>query len=400
MSCESLSCESLRQRFTRALDAFARPQLTLLRRRACSYQVCGVTGLVLCVALGMTLAVRLGLSPRVLGLLVLTSVATFVALALATKVVVGEERLIYYHHEIAILAVAALTLRLLDQPLLPYLDVTVLALGLFLACGRVGCLMVGCCHGRPHPWGVAYRPEHAAAGFSDQLVGVRLFPVQAVESLFVFAVVALGSVLLWNGRPPGEALAIYVFAYGAARFVFELGRGDDRPYLKGFSEAQWTSLVLMAGGAAAGLRGGLPLAALQVAGAAFVVLAMLGVALKRRRDPAARHELLHARHISEVARVLRSLEASAAEPSAAAAVNLVETSGGLRLSHGRLAGGERPLDHYCLSRAGRPMGAAAAEAVAGLIERLRPGEGALELLLGSAGVFHLLAHRRTENTAL
>jgi hypothetical protein len=46
------------------------------------------------------------------------------------------------------------------------------------------------------------------------------------------------------------------------------------------------------------------------------------------------------------------------------------------------------------------MGAAAAEAVAGLIERLRPGEGALELLLGSAGVFHLLAHRRTENTAL
>ena len=69
----------------------------------------------------------------------------------------GEERIIYYRHEIAVMVVAALLLWLLRQPLLPYLDVTILGIGMFLTCGRMGCFMVGCCHGRPHDWGVCYR---------------------------------------------------------------------------------------------------------------------------------------------------------------------------------------------------------------------------------------------------
>ena len=387
--------EILRLCFAHALDAFARPELSLLRRPVCSFHLCGGVGLALAVALGMTLATHLGLSPRVLGVLVTTSFATFVALALVTKVVTGEERLIYYHHEIAILLTSALTLHLLDLPILPYLDVVILGVGLFLACGRVGCLMVGCCHGRPHPWGVTYRAKHAEAGFPQHLVGVRLFPVQALEALFVFATVAAGSLLVWSGRPPGEALAIYVFAYGGARFVFEFVRGDaDRPYLLGFSEAQWTSLALMTASVVAAWRGDLPLPRLAAGATASVVLVMAGVAWKRRRDPGRRHELLHARHVSELAIALRDGVTNG--PSAARPVPLIETSRGLRISGQRLPGDGGPVDHYCLSSAGRPMRSAAAAAAAGLILSLRPGDGPRELVRGAAGVFHLLVHAQEE----
>ena len=42
----------------------------------------------------------------------------------------------------------------LELPVLPYLDLTCLGLGIFLVCGRQGCLMVGCCHGKPCGWGI------------------------------------------------------------------------------------------------------------------------------------------------------------------------------------------------------------------------------------------------------
>ena len=46
------------------------------------------------------------------------------------------------------LAVAGTAARSARRPS-PYLDATALGLGAFLACGRVGCTLAGCCHGRP-----------------------------------------------------------------------------------------------------------------------------------------------------------------------------------------------------------------------------------------------------------
>src|SRR6266566_1439622 len=40
-------------------------------------------------------------------------------------------------------------------------------------------------------------------------------------------------------------LTFYIIVYGCGRFCLEFFRGDaTRPYLYGFSEAQWTSLLL------------------------------------------------------------------------------------------------------------------------------------------------------------
>ena len=73
----------------------------------------------------------------------IAAVITFTGLVIATKMITGEEKLIYYHHEIAVLLNISLFLWLIHQPLLPYLDISILGIGTFLFCGRLGCLMVG-----------------------------------------------------------------------------------------------------------------------------------------------------------------------------------------------------------------------------------------------------------------
>jgi hypothetical protein len=159
-----------REVFNRHLDKLIRIEVYVLHRSCPAFQVCGYAGLALAVLLTMTLVTYRSLSPVVMAGIVLAAVSTFLGLAMVTKIVTGEERLIYYHHEIAVMVVAAGLLWLLRQPIPPYLDATILGVGLFLARGRVGCLMVGCCHGRSHRWGVCYRAEHAAASFTHNFI--------------------------------------------------------------------------------------------------------------------------------------------------------------------------------------------------------------------------------------
>jgi len=231
---------------TSHLDHLVRPTFSSGRRRYSAYKICGYLGLTSAILLAVSLSLHRALSVWTMVGIVLVAVLSFVTLGMITKLITGEESYTCYHHQICVLLVTVALLSFQGEPVLPYLDVTILGLGMFLACGRVGCLMVGCCHGRPHHWGVRYREEHAAAGFPDFLVGVRLFPIQGVESIWVLDTVIVGSLLVLAGSAPGEALAWYIISYGTGRFYFEFLRGDrTRPYFVGFSEAQWTSLLLM-----------------------------------------------------------------------------------------------------------------------------------------------------------
>jgi hypothetical protein len=236
----------IQARFNGYLDNLVRPYIQMLQKSVSAYQVCGYTGLILAVVQGMILTAYAGLSPWVATGIVGIAILTFLGLVMSTKIITGEERLIYYHQEIAVMVMAAIFLKITNQPLLPYLDITILGIGTFLFCGRVGCLMVGCCHGRPHQWGVCYRKEHADVGFTHYYVGIRLFPIQAVESLWVFGIVVVGVILIVSGRPHGEALAWYVINYDIGRFIMEFFRGDpERPYYLGYSQGQWISIILM-----------------------------------------------------------------------------------------------------------------------------------------------------------
>jgi hypothetical protein len=380
------------------VDRRIRPEIRVLGRSVCAFRACGYTGLTFAFLIAASLVIWQGLSLLVLTGITLGACLAFLLLAAATKVVTGEEQLIYYHHEVAIVSVSALVLRLLHQSVVPYLDVTILGLGMFLACGRVGCLMVGCCHGRPSEWGILYRAEHAAAGFPRYLVGVRLFPIQAVESLAVFCTVIVGSVFVLKGDPPGTALAWYVAAYGSARFCFEFARGDtDRPYLWGFSEAQWTSVLLMTGVLWAELIGLLPFQAWHCGVGAILIVTMLVVTLYRRLAPTSKHRLLHPRHVEEVANTLQVLsEGSTLSNSArthratAAPMRVVRTSLGIQMSSGRIRIDRAWINQYCLSRNTGTLTEDSAKVLARLVLQLTHLCGAHELIKSQRNVFHLL----------
>jgi Prolipoprotein diacylglyceryl transferase len=393
----------LREVFNIELDKLVGPEVPVLRRSLSAFRVCGVMGLGLAILIAMILVIYSGLSPLVMAGLVVAAVSVFFGLVMATKIITGEEKIIYYHHEIAVMVVAALFLWLMRQPILPFLDITILGIGTGLFCGRIGCLMVGCCHGRPYHWGVCYRPEHAEAGFTPYLVGVRLFPIQAVESLWVFCIVVLGITLILRGWPPGTALAWYVVAYDTGRFCFEFVRGDpDRPYLWGFSQPQWISVVLMWFVVWAEITGALPFQWWHSVVTAGLMLAMITITLKRRFQKTARYDLLHPRHVREVAEALRLFNGTEDKTQNArgwtvlprssipTTLHLACTSLGVQISAGRVRDVASDLHHYTFSCRNGGMTEETARTLADLVLQLQRANDKGELVNGNRHVFHLL----------
>lgn len=364
------------------LDRLVRPTLRYQGREWPAFQVWGYSGLGAAVALAFGLIAARGLSAGVMLLIIAMAVGTFLTLAMLSKILLGEEQLVYYHHEIAVMLSTSLLLWALHQPILPYLEITLLGIGAFLAFGRLGCLMVGCCHGKPYGWGVCYRQEHVAAGFTPYYAGVRLFPVQGLESVVVFLIVVVGSGLVLGGYPAGSALVWYVGAYGGVRFGLEFLRGDPRPYGWGFSQAQWISLVLMAGVSLAGLYRLLPQSPLHY-GLTLLIAAIMASAVGLRRFfPGLRYQLFNPNHVQELAGVLQM----AAHPGNGLAVRT--TSLGIRLSASRLMDGT--IYHYTLSHQGGQLTLEDAQTLARLIGQLQHRGSPVETLQGNQGVFHLL----------
>src|SRR5215467_6093505 len=158
-----------------------------------AFRVCCSSGLVAGILLSMAVAAHLGLSSWVMAAVVMAGVCVLLGTGMVAKILTGEESFVYLREMIPIFASIAGILHLIHYPVLAYLDVTILCGGAFLAFGRLGCLSVGCCHGRPSRWGVRYGQSHAECGFPPHYVGVRLFPIQAVESVFVFCLVVIGT---------------------------------------------------------------------------------------------------------------------------------------------------------------------------------------------------------------
>ncbi len=293
------------------------------------------------------------------------------------------------------MVIAAVGLKLTRQPVFPYLDLTILGIGAFLTLGRIGCLLVGCCHGRPCRWGVRYGEEHADAGFPSCLVGVRLFPIQAIESLWVLCTVAVGTYFVWTGSPAGTALAWYVVVYDVGRFCFEFARGDaDRPYWLGFSQPQWISLVLTGAVAGAELAGLLPLVAWHLATFILLAVAMVGVSLKRYFQSTPEFQLLHPKHIRQVAQAMKAICISRdhwnQRQSGDATIIIACTSLGIRISGGAVHNETEDVCHYTLSADNFAMTKRIAKDLAALIQRLKGSDRPGKLVPGQAGVFHVL----------
>lgn len=98
------------------------------------------------------------------------------------------------------------------------------------AVGRIGCLLAGCCYGKPTdlPWGITFTNPIASANVGTPL-DVALHPTQLYES--AAALLILGILLLIERRRrffPGQTFWTYLLLYPVARFSIEFFRGDPR----------------------------------------------------------------------------------------------------------------------------------------------------------------------------
>jgi phosphatidylglycerol---prolipoprotein diacylglyceryl transferase len=134
------------------------------------------------------------------------------------------------------------------MPLWTTTDVFAPGIALGHAVGRLGCLLAGCCFGRPTsvPWAITFHSSVAAANVGTPL-GVPLHPTQLYEAAAELIILAVLLASEHRGRIfAGRTFWAYLFLYGISRFVIEFYRGDNRGMVLGvLSTSQFVSLVLV-----------------------------------------------------------------------------------------------------------------------------------------------------------
>jgi phosphatidylglycerol:prolipoprotein diacylglycerol transferase len=155
---------------------------------------------------------------------------------------------VFYGGLIAAVAVALWYLRRHRMPLWATTDAFAPAIALGHVVGRLGCLMAGCCFGRPAsvPWAITFRNPDATANVGTPL-GVPLHPTQLYEAGAEALILAILLVLERRGRAfPGRTFWTYLLLYGISRFVIEFFRGDSRGMVFGtISTSQFVSIILV-----------------------------------------------------------------------------------------------------------------------------------------------------------
>jgi phosphatidylglycerol---prolipoprotein diacylglyceryl transferase len=112
--------------------------------------------------------------------------------------------------------------------------------------GRLGCLMAGCCYGRPTDvaWAVTFTDPFAAANVGTPL-NVPLHPTQVYEAGAELIILILLLVTERKGRTfPGRTFWGYMFLYAVSRFIIEFYRADERGLVMGLSTSQFISVLL------------------------------------------------------------------------------------------------------------------------------------------------------------
>lgn len=223
-------------------DSIPQPRLGRYGREVPTYRACGIAGFYLAVIAALGGALLAGHSLLVTVQLAIICASSFYVYAYLRMWIVGCEVMVLLEHVWFAFGCAALVLWLLGESVLSYLEIVSTGMCFFLAAGRVGCTMVGCCHGRPSSFGVAYNEACVRDGFPSHLVGIRLFPVPVIEAIGLLFI-GLTSLSAFPFAAPGKIFVWFLLAYSVMRFGLEGLRGDRRPHLLGLSQARWMCLT-------------------------------------------------------------------------------------------------------------------------------------------------------------
>lgn len=268
-------------------DAIPRIEIRWSGRPQPAFRTCGTVGFGVAVMVAVSAALLGNRAIPALAEAIGVAVLSFFTWALLRRAITGRERLVLLEHVwIALLSVAVI-LELQGLPVAATLDPFCAGLAFFLAGGRAGCLLVGCCHGHPSTIGIRYPPGHGKDGFAAYLTDIRLFPVQLLECLGLL-IIGVTTFMIVPFAAPGRALIWYLFSYALLRFALEELRGDERPHFLSMSVPRWMCLAEFA----------FTLALTQPAGWVPILVVATGLALYLGRDHD--RQLLSSSHVKEL----------------------------------------------------------------------------------------------------
>jgi len=154
---------------------------------------------------------------------------------------------VFYGGLIAAVVVCIYQLRKHRLPLWTSGDLFAPGIALGYMVGRLGCLMAGCCYGRPTDvsWAITFTDPAANLNVGTPL-NVPLHPTQLYESVAGLVIFGILMAFERRGRQfPGRTFWMFVLLYSISRFVIEFYRGDDRGFVfNAVSTSQAISIVL------------------------------------------------------------------------------------------------------------------------------------------------------------
>jgi len=113
--------------------------------------------------------------------------------------------------------------------------------------GRFGCLLAGCCYGKPTDvaWAITFRDPVASVNAGTPL-GIPLHPTQLYDAGAELVILAVLLITERRGKPfAGRTFWLYILLYAISRYVIEIYRGDERGVILGFSTSQFVSLIVV-----------------------------------------------------------------------------------------------------------------------------------------------------------
>lgn len=129
-------------------------------------------------------------------------------------------------------------LRAMDLPFAAFWDAATFTMLMGMAFTRIGCLLNGCCGGRPTGgWLALGLPDHSG-------IWQRRYPTQLMEMAFALTLFAAAFALRSRAPFSGAIFCSAVVAYGAGRFFLERLREDETGG-RDRAAMQMTSIVLL-----------------------------------------------------------------------------------------------------------------------------------------------------------
>ncbi len=153
---------------------------------------------------------------------------------------------VFYGGLIAAFATGLWLVRRYGLPMWKTADMIAPGIALGHVIGRFGCLMAGCCYGRPTdvPWAITFHNPVATANVGTPLQ-IPLHPTQMYDAGAEALILVFLLVSERRGRPfAGRTIWLYMLLYAISRFIIEFYRGDERGMIFGVSTSQFVSLIL------------------------------------------------------------------------------------------------------------------------------------------------------------